>query len=62
MWFLLNGVDIGLAAKQMGHSPDIMMKIYARLPIRDRAKREATHIEFGKRRDFSHIVDVDEID
>jgi integrase len=43
------GVDIGLAAKQLGHSPTVMLRTYARLPLRERATREAARIEFGKR-------------
>jgi integrase len=42
------GVDVALAAKQLGHSPTMMMKVYARLPLRERATKEAARIEFGK--------------
>jgi integrase len=43
------GVDVALAARQLGHSPNMMMKVYAKLPLRERATKEAARIEFGKR-------------
>ena len=43
------GVDVYLASTQMGHSVAALEKIYARLPQRRRATKEAAHIEFGKR-------------
>ena len=55
------GVDPFLSGKQLGHLPDMMAKIYARLPSRKRATKEAAHIQFGKRDDGGEIVDVDDI-
>lgn len=45
-----NGVEIGLAAEQMGHTPDVMSKIYARLPVKALATREAAKINYGYKR------------
>ena len=56
------GVDPFLAGKQMGHSPDQMAKIYARLPSRKRAIKEAAYIQFGRREGEDAVtVDLDQI-
>ena len=56
-----NGVDIYLASRLMGHSPEILMKIYNRLPSRRRAKREAVPIEYGKRPDKERLVSLEDV-
>ena len=55
------GVDVYLAATQLGHTVAILEKVYARLPQRRRATTEAAHIEFGKRKDKSKIVEIEEV-
>ena len=55
------GVDVYLAATQLGHTVAILEKVYARLPQRRRATTEAAHIEFGKRKDNSQIVEIEEV-
>jgi len=56
------GVDLGLAAKQMGHTPRMLLKVYARLPQRERATREAAYIEFGKTKSKNMMVSIDNLD
>ena len=56
------GVDVYLAATQLGHSVAILEKIYARLPQRKRATKEAAVIDFGKRKPSNKIISVDEIE
>jgi len=55
------GVDVYLAATQLGHSVAILEKVYARLPQRRRATKEAAHIEFGKRKNENKMVSLDEV-
>ena len=55
------GVDVYLAATQLGHTVAILEKVYARLPQRRRATTEAAHIEFGKRKDSNQIVEIEEV-
>ena len=55
------GVDVYLAATQLGHTVAILEKVYARLPQRRRATTEAAHIEFGKRKDNNQIVEIEEV-
>ena len=55
------GVDVYLAASQLGHTVAILEKVYARLPQRRRATTEAAHIEFGKRIDKNQIVKIEEV-
>ena len=55
------GVDVYLAATQLGHSVAILEKVYARLPQRRRATKEAASIEFGKRKISSQIVSLDNL-
>jgi integrase len=55
------GVDVYLAATQLGHTVAMLEKVYARLPQRRRATKEAAHIEFGKRKSDSEIVSLDSI-
>ena len=55
------GVDVYLAATQLGHSVAMLEKVYARLPQRRRATVEAAHIEFGKRKSDSRMVSLDEL-
>ena len=50
------GVDVYLASTQLGHSVAVLEKIYARLPQRRRATKEAAHIEFGKRKSKSNLT------
>jgi integrase len=60
-WMLEQGVDLAVATKQLGHSPQMLLSTYARLPVRERAVKEAAHIEYGRKKEKSTIVDVDEI-
>ena len=55
------GVDVYLAATQLGHSVAMLEKVYARLPQRRRATKEAAHIDFGKKRNDSEIVRLEQI-
>lgn len=55
------GVDVYLAATQMGHSVAMLEKVYARLPQRRRATQEAAHIEFGKRKQKNDIVPIEDL-
>ena len=55
------GVDVYLAATQLGHSVAMLEKVYARLPQRRRATKEAAHMEFGKIRNESTIVSLEEV-
>ena len=55
------GVDVYLAATQLGHTVAILEKVYARLPQRRRATTEAAHIEFGKRKNKAQIVEIEEV-
>jgi hypothetical protein len=56
------GVDVYLAATQLGHSVAMLEKVYARLPQRRRAtQEEAAHIEFGKRKNESKMVSLEEV-
>ena len=55
------GVDVYLAATQLGHTVAILEKVYARLPQRRRATTEAAHIEFGKRKNTNQIVEIEEV-
>ena len=55
------GVDVYLAATQLGHSVAMLEKVYARLPQRRRATKEAAHIEFGKRKEVSRIESIEHI-
>jgi integrase len=56
------GVDPLLAADQMGHTVDEMLKTYARLPVRERATKEAAHIDYGKTKSQGVIIDLFEED
>jgi hypothetical protein len=51
-----------LSATQLGHSVAILEKIYARLPQRKRATKEAAVIDFGKRKPSNEIISVDDIE
>lgn len=53
------GVDPLLAADQLGHDVGIMQKIYARLPARERATREAASFNYGQRRITPEILQFD---
>ena len=55
------GVDVYLAATQLGHSVAMLEKVYARLPQRRRATEEAAHVEFGKRKSSSQMVSLGEV-
>ena len=55
------GVDVYLAATQLGHTVAMLEKVYARLPQRRRATKEAAHIEFGKRKSSSELVSLDQV-
>ena len=55
------GVDVYLAATQLGHTVAMLEKVYARLPQRRRATEEAAHIEFGKRKSDSKLVTLEEV-
>ena len=55
------GVDVYLAATQLGHTVAMLEKVYARLPQRRRATKEAAHIEFGWRKNDSEIVSLDQL-
>ena len=55
------GVDVYLAATQLGHTVAMLEKVYARLPQRRRATQEAAHIEFGKRKTDSVMVSLDQL-
>lgn len=56
------GVDPFLAGKQLGHLPDMMAKIYARLPSRRRAIKEAAYIQFGRKDNADHVdVELSEV-
>ena len=55
------GVDVYLAATQLGHTVAMLEKVYARLPQRRRATKEAAHIEFGKRKSSSEMVSLDQV-
>ena len=50
------GVDVYLASTQLGHSVAVLEKIYARLPQRRRATKEAAQMEFGKRKTGSTLT------
>ena len=52
-----NGVEIGLAAEQMGHSPDVMAKVYARLPVKELATRQAAALNYGRTR-MTEVIDI----
>jgi integrase len=60
-WMLEQGVDLAVATKQLGHSPQMLLSTYSRLPVRERAVKEAAHIEYGRKKDKSTTVDVDDI-
>ena len=53
------GVDVYLAATQLGHTVAMLEKVYARLPHRRRATKEAAHIHFGKRSRFDEMVSLE---
>lgn len=55
------GVDVYLAATQLGHTVAILEKVYARLPQRRRATTEAAHIKFGKRKDNNQIINIEQV-
>lgn len=55
------GVDVYLAATQLGHTVAILEKVYARLPQRRRATTEAARIEFCKHKDNNQIVKIEEV-
>ncbi len=55
------GVDVYLAATQLGHTVAVLEKVYARLPQRRRATKEAAHIEFGRRKNDSELVSLDQL-
>ena len=54
---LLRGTDLFLVARMAGHDVKELMRSYERLDIRQRAK-EITSIDFGKKRDVEHEVDL----
>ena len=54
------GVDIYLAATQLGYSVAMLEKVYSRLTQRRIATKEAAPIEFGKKRNESEIVSLEE--
>lgn len=56
-----NGVDVYVAAKLMGHTPDILYRIYQRLPQRKRAIQEAVPYEYGKRPTKEKLVPLEEV-
>ena len=53
------GVDVYLAATQLGHTVAMLEKVYARLPQRRRATKEAAHIDFGKRSRLDEMVSLE---
>jgi len=55
------GVDVYLAATQLGHTVAMLAKVYARYTQRRRATQEAAHIEFGKRQNNSEMVSLDNL-
>lgn len=56
-----NGVDVYVAAKLMGHTPDILYRIYQRLPQRQRAKKEAIFDYYGKPAEKDNIVRMEDV-
>ena len=62
MELLRLGVDVAIAAKSLGHSPSMMLKVYAQLPVREQSVKAAiAGIEFGKRQDDTRTIDLDEV-
>lgn len=62
MELLRLGVDVAIASKQLGHSPSMMLKVYAQLPVREQGTKAAiAGIEFGKRKEDIRVVELDEI-
>ena len=55
------GVDVYLAATQLGHSVAMLEKVYARLPQRRIATKEATYMGFGKRSNDSKMLSLKEV-
>ena len=54
------GVDVYLAANQLGHSVAMLEKVYARHHQRRRATTEAAAIEFGRRKADSRLATIEE--
>ena len=56
------GVDVAVAAKSLGHSANMMLRVYAKLPVRSQAMKAAiAGIEFGKKRDDVRNVELDDV-
>ena len=57
------GVDVAIAAKSLGHSANMMLKVYSRLPVREQAMKAAiSGIEFGKRKSDVRTVELEEVE
>ena len=62
MELLRLGVDVAIAAKSLGHSPSMMLRVYAQLPVREQSVKAAiAGIEYGKRKEDTRVVELDEI-
>ena len=56
------GVDVAVAAKSLGHSANMMLRVYAKLPVRSQAVKAAiAGIEFGRKKDDVRVVDLDDV-
>lgn len=56
------GVDVAIAAKSLGHSASTMVKVYARLPVREQAVKAAVAgIEFGRTKGDTRVVSLEEV-
>lgn len=55
------GTDIYIASKQLGHSPEILSKVYSRLPHRERAKQEVISIPYGTKPAPENLVEIDDV-
>lgn len=56
------GVDVAIAAKSLGHSANMMLKVYARLPVREQAMKAAlAGIEFGRKKSDVRTVELEEV-
>ena len=56
------GVDVAIAAKSLGHSANMMLRVYAKLPVREQAMKAAiAGIEFGKRKSDLRTVELEDL-
>ena len=56
------GVDVAVAAKSLGHSAQMMLRVYAQLPVRSQAMKAAiAGIEFGRTKDDVRTVELEEV-